>query len=420
MSYKKFKMIRNETEKAYYWEQYKYFRNTIVNMLKMKKSIYYENKIDCYRNDSKRMWKTLKTIIKGGHHELTVNKIQFDINSMESVANNEQDLAENFNLYFIRSIENLVTNRVEWNPPYEVNCNMFRFRPITLDKLTTLVNSLNNKMSVDEVLNAGMLKIAIDEIGEILLKLINTSLLTGCFPDKLKTSTITPIPKIINASNAKDFRPINSFPPVEKILEMAVYEQITEYFNSNKLLINNQSGFRKCHSCETALQLTISNFLKNIDNNKFTVTVFLDFQRAFETIDRSILLKKLQMYGVGVLNVNKTKSMIITTQYKYERLDINNINIVYENNQIELVKKIKYLGLIIDNNLTFKEHLTIANSLSIMTCITVYKSIIQPHFDYCATILYMLDKNSISALQKLQNRGMRIILRCNKYTPLNL
>ncbi|KAJ8938942.1 hypothetical protein NQ318_014559, partial [Aromia moschata] len=112
--------------------------------------------------------------------------------------------------------------------------------------------------------------------------------------------------------------------------------------------------------------------------------------------------------------------MIITTQYKYERLDINNINIVYENNQIELVKKIKYLGLIIDNNLTFKEHLTIANSLSIMTCITVYKSIIQPHFDYCATILYMLDKNSISALQKLQNRGMRIILRCNKYTPLNL
>ncbi|KAJ8938790.1 hypothetical protein NQ318_010318 [Aromia moschata] len=81
--------------------------------------------------------------------------------------------------------------------------------------------------------------------------------------------------------------------------------------------------------------------------------------------------------------------MIITTQYKYERLDINNINIVYENNQIELVKKIKYLGLIIDNNLTFKEHLIIANSLSIMTCITVYKSIIQPHFDYCATILYM-------------------------------
>ncbi|KAJ8940950.1 hypothetical protein NQ318_010151, partial [Aromia moschata] len=293
----------------------------------------------------------------------------------------------------------------------------------------------------------------------------------GCFPDKLETSTITPIPKIINASNAKDFRPINSLPPVEKILEMAVYKQITEYFNSNKLLIYNQSGFRKCHSCETALQLTISNFLKNIDNNKFTVTVFLDFQRAFETIDRSILLKKLQMYGVGgkindivhytnsdflnlfaddtliamahsdlnvaldkinedlinisnylkmnklVLNVNKTKSTIITTQYKYERLDINNINIVYENNQIELIK---YLGLIIDNNLTFKEHLTIANSLSIMTCITVYKSIIQPHFDYCATILYMLDKNSISELQKLQNRGMRIILRCNKYTPINL
>ena len=56
--------------------------------------------------------------------------------------------------------------------------------------------------------------------------------------------------------------------------------------------------------------------------------------------------------------------------------------------------------------------------MSVVTSITVYNTIIQPHFDYCASLLYSLGSNKLSVLQKLQNRGMRIILKCNRYVPI--
>jgi hypothetical protein len=56
--------------------------------------------------------------------------------------------------------------------------------------------------------------------------------------------------------------------------------------------------------------------------------------------------------------------------------------------------------------------------LNIDVCLLIYKSIILPHFDFCASVLYLIDQTKIGVLQKLQNRGMRIILKCNKYTPI--
>lgn len=55
-----------------------------------------------------------------------------------------------------------------------------------------------------------------------------------------------------------------------------------------------------------------------------------------------------------------------------------------------------------------------------MTNIKVYNAIILPHFNYCASILYFLDQNCKQSLQKIQNRCMRIILKCNRYTPIAL
>ena len=61
----------------------------------------------------------------------------------------------------------------------------------------------------------------------------------------------------------------------------------------------------------------------------------------------------------------------------------------------------------------------ISHHISTKTKITVYNTIIKPHFDYCSTIMYLFDLNKISQLQRLQNRGMRIILKCNRFTPIN-
>ena len=60
----------------------------------------------------------------------------------------------------------------------------------------------------------------------------------------------------------------------------------------------------------------------------------------------------------------------------------------------------------------------IASNLSLYSRRTIYNTIIQLHFDYCSSLLYILDNNSKGSFQKLQNRDMRILLRCNRYTPI--
>lgn len=73
------------------------------------------------------------------------------------------------------------------------------------------------------------------------------------------------------------------------------------FFNfivSSDILMENQSCFRPDHSCETSLNWLIMNFKEQRHEGNIIIAVFLDFQRAFETVDREILLEKLSKYGV--------------------------------------------------------------------------------------------------------------------------
>lgn len=96
---------------------------------------------------------------------------------------------------------------------------------------------------------------------------------------------------------------------------------------------------------------------------------------------------------------------------------------------MEVVSEIKYLGVIIDKNLNFSAHADyisrkVEGKLGLMRRIgkdispymrcVVYKSIVAPLFEYCASILVGLSKTNLQHLQTLQNQGMRIILRCNR------
>ena len=79
-----------------------------------------------------------------------------------------------------------------------------------------------------------------------------------------------------------------------------VKDQLLEFVEENNILTKHQAGFRKFNSCESALQTVIMDWKTNMSNKQYVGTVFIDFSRAFETIDRSLLLLKLEKFGIKV------------------------------------------------------------------------------------------------------------------------
>lgn len=107
-----------------------------------------------------------------------------------------------------------------------------------------------------------------------------------------------PIQKVSGSIDISDHRPINTLPCLERLIESLAYNQFSEYVNINQLLSKNQSGFRAQHSCESTINDVLYDWQMALEDKKVIIAVFLDFKRAFETIDRDIQLQKLKKYGV--------------------------------------------------------------------------------------------------------------------------
>ena len=118
---------------------------------------------------------------------------------------------------------------------------------------------------------------------------------------------------------------------MSKIFEKLLARQISYYFESNNLMNEGQHGFRKGHSCETALHELISDINKARDKKLISLLLFIDFRKAFDTVDSNLLLTKLFHYGFD------TNALKIVADYFTNRNQITKINsICSASNSIKL------------------------------------------------------------------------------------
>ena len=124
------------------------------------------------------------------------------------------------------------------------------------------------------------------------------SLEFGIFPQKMKITKIIPFFKKEDNLDCNNYRPISLLPNTSKIFEKLIHNRLSKFLEENKCLFAKQFGFRNKHSTTHALIDLTETIRKALDDDEFACGVFLDFQKAFDTVNHKILLKKLEHYGV--------------------------------------------------------------------------------------------------------------------------
>ena len=166
------------------------------------------------------------------------------------------------------------------------------------NEVAQIINALKNKKSVGhDGLSNEMLKHCSPVIEKYLSEAFNMSISKRKFPEYLKLAKVVPIFKKGDKTSPENYRPISLLCSISKIFEKLLYNRMVQFFVNRKLFASEQLGFRKKRSCVHAISTVIDYIREKIDKKSTGQACFINLQKAFDTLDHSILLEKLYAYG---------------------------------------------------------------------------------------------------------------------------
>ena len=143
-----------------------------------------------------------------------------------------------------------------------------------------------------------ILKSHIDSLAKALATIINISFKEGKFPTALLLAKVTPVFKKDDPQLCSNYHPISVLSIFSKIYEKCMYTRLYSFLEKHNLLFNKQFGFCSRYSTNHVIISLIELIKKYLENGNFVCGIFIDLQKAFDTVNHEILLSQLDHYGI--------------------------------------------------------------------------------------------------------------------------
>ena len=291
--------------------QYLNYKKVHRKLISTAKKTYNDQKIVESHNKSKTIW----TIVKK-----ETNQIPEVLDKIIPIRNNQNqpfidhvEQASYINQFFCE-VGLQLQNGIPQTPRPAIPAApvQFKLEPVSPEEVTQCINDLKNKSTFD--LYGFSTKLLRNFSQPLIIKLtdlVNESFISGIFPDSLKIAKVLPIYKGKgDKTKVENYRPISILPALSKVFEKLIKTRLMKHLTENGYIDEHQHGFLPGKSTETAILDFTDKIIDALDDRKKVSGVFLDLSKAFDTVDHTILLEKLQAVGILGNELNLFRSYL--------------------------------------------------------------------------------------------------------------
>ena len=287
-------------------------RQQYRSLLKTTKENYYTDLLTNAGKDYKKIFKISNTLLGRLNR-----RILPDTSILDNI--------NNFDIFFTAKVNDIITSLpsplsyVPTIPPYSLS--LLNLPSTSL--VEKLLLSVKSTCSLDPI-PVTLLHKLIPYIVMYYKEIIEESIISGSVPSCMKLANVTPTIKKpdLDKSLLASYRPISHLSYISKVLERVVAIQLNDYILSNKILNKFQSAYTKKKNTETALVYIINSLQRASFNKHSSVIILLDLSAAFDTLDHSTLMLRLQSIGINGTALEWFKSYL---QNRYFSIQIDSL-----------------------------------------------------------------------------------------------